>query len=99
MSIEKAGEFVEKFFTDDGFMVQAIKESGLDKYKKETGSDPSEKEQFEMMTRAAKLLGYDMTPEEYATASRAYFNQIGGWQSLRKVFHIATAFKKAEGIE
>ena len=94
MSMAKAGEFVEKFFNDDAFMLQAVKESGLEKYKNQ-GGEPSEKEQFEMMTRAAKILGYDMTPEEYAMASKAYFNQIGGWQSLRKVFHVATTFKRA----
>ena len=94
MSKEKAKEFVEKFFNDDDFTFKVIYESGMDQWKGKKGQNTPDEEQDKAIVAAAAKLGYKITPEEYKAASKEYSEGIGGWQTIKKVFHIAKIGKR-----
>ena len=94
MSKEKAKEFVEKFFNDDDFMSKVIYESGMDQWRGKKGQEIEDGEQDKAITNAASKLGYEITPEEYKAASKEYTESIGGWQTIKKVFHLAKISKQ-----
>ena len=94
MTQAKAKEFVEKFFNDDDFTAKVIYESGMDQWKGKKGQDMPDEEQDKAITDAAGKLGYKITPEEYKAAAKEYSEGIGGWQTIKKVFHIAKIGKR-----
>lgn len=87
--MEKAREFVEKFYNDDEFAKEAIRAGGL--YKSQKGM--SEEESKLLIVNAAKKAGYDINSEEYETANRAYFSEIGTLSALKKAFHLIKLMK------
>lgn len=93
MTIENANEFVEKFFTDDDFMLEVLKASGYtaEKLRNETGGI----EENAKIVLGANKLGYGITLEEFENATKDYFEKLGGWKALNRLFQIGQAIKKA----
>ena len=94
MTQAKAKEFIEKFYNDDDFMAKVICESGMYQWQGKKGQEMEDGEQDKAITDAAGKLGYEITPEEYKAASKEYLENIGGWQTVKKIFHIAKTAKK-----
>lgn len=92
--MEKAKEFVEKFFSDDDFMAKIIFESGMYTWSGEKGNHISDDEQNKAIAEAAKKNGYDITPEDYKVAMKEYFEGIGTMNTVKKVFHLAKIARK-----
>ena len=87
--MEKAKEFVEKFYNDDEFAKKAIRAGGL--YKSQKGM--TEEESKMLIVKAANKTGYDITSEQYETANKAYFDSIGAWKAVKKAFHLIKLMK------
>ena len=94
MSVEKAKEFVEKFYSDDEFMAKIIKESRMFRLAGEGADKISDQEQHEKIAEAARNNGYDITSEEYASANKEYVDKLGGWKGIKMAFHIVKIAKK-----
>ena len=90
--MDKAKEFVEKFYGDDEFAKKAIIASGMHKKSKGT----TEEEQNMQIVNAANKLGYDITREEYDAAMKTYFESLGFTGSVKKAFHLVKLIKAAE---
>ena len=95
MSKEKAEAFVEKFWNDDAFMEEVLVKSGAINWQGKKGEEKSDAEQNQAFANAAQELGYDITPDEYLAASKAYSDNLGGFNAIKKVFHMAKIAKKA----
>ena len=94
MSKEKAKEFVEKFYNDDDFLFKVIYESGMDQWRGKKGQEMEDEEQNKAIIDAAGKLGYEITSEEFKAANKEYSEGIGGWQVVKKIFHVAKVGKK-----
>ncbi|MBQ9017476.1 hypothetical protein IJ118_00155 [Candidatus Saccharibacteria bacterium] len=88
MSIEKANEFIEKFFSDDAFMEKTIREGGLYKRGNDAPNDNA------TMVEAAKAVGFDFTKEEFEQANKTYKEKVGEWKAIKNVFHMIKIVKK-----
>lgn len=86
MSKAKAEEFIEKFYTDDEFAYQVIKEGRL--YWR---GDLDEEEDF---AKAAVKVGYDITEEECDDANDDYLEKIGGREAFKKIIHLVKLARK-----
>ena len=82
MSVAHAQSFVEKFFEDDEFLKQVISLRGFSKY--ENSNENSENEK---MVVVANKMGFIFNSEEYMQANKEYANNLGGWETMKKVFH------------
>lgn len=90
MSMTHAQSFVEKFFEDDQFVKEVLLHRGFD----ETDSNNEDAEN-ERIVKAASEMGFKFSVEEYKEANKEYMNNIGGWETMRKIFHlikVATKF-------
>ena len=95
MSKEQAKEFVEKFWNDDEFMRKVFIVSGAINWQGEAGRKMTDEEQNQAFIDAAKKFDYDITPEEYGEASKEYADNLGGFEAIKKVLHMAKVAKKA----
>lgn len=90
--MEKAREFVEKFYNDDDFAKKVIREGDLVKSNKDK-KDNNAQAGTEQIVNAAKKVGYDITGQEYEDANRAYFQEIGTFKAIKKAFHLVKLMK------
>lgn len=92
--MEQAAAFVEKLYSDDNFLISAIKASGMNDVPK--GHKSTEEETNQMMVKAAKALGYDISTEEYSTALKAQTQKAGAWKAIKFVIRLTRLAKKVE---
>lgn len=94
MSIEKAQAFVEKFYSDDEFMAEIIKESKMYRLAEKEADKISDEEQYKRIADAATKAGYDVTPEEFHNAQKEYADKLGAWKAMKTAFHMVKIAKK-----
>lgn len=92
MSKAKAAEFIEKFFSDDAFVEEAVRKNG-GMY---TGRNSSQAESNEEFVKMGKVTGYDFTAEEHEEALKEYFEGkgFGGFRRLIHAGRLATKVNK-----
>ena len=83
MSKEHAQSFVERFFEDDEFVKEVLVHRGFQKHE---GND--EEAENQRMVAAAWEMGFKFDVEEYKAANKEYLNELGGWETMRKIFHL-----------
>ena len=85
MAIEHAKAFVNNFFEDDEFTKTVIRKRGFSR-----NEENSESMQNEKMVEVANEMGFNFDATEYIDACKEYMNELGGWESAKKVFHIVS---------
>ena len=93
-SMSVAESFVEKLYNDDNFLVSVIKASGINDVPK--GHKTTETETNDMMAKAARELGYEISTEEYAAALKAQTQKVGAWKAIKFLIRLTRLAKKAE---
>ena len=92
MTIEKAREFVGKFYTNDDFFRGVIRRSGVMDPKQ--SSLETNEEQMQKIVATATELGYEATVDEFEAATKEYFERLGGWKALLTIFHMGKVGKQ-----
>lgn len=87
MSQAKATEFIEKLFSDDAFIEEAVRKAGG---LKNAGKDNNE--DFIQMGHAT---GYDFTDAEF-TAAISDFAKGKGFAGFRRLLHVGRLMKKVD---
>ncbi len=89
-----AESFVERLYNDDNFLISVIKASGINDVPK--GHKSTQMETDEMMAKAARELGYEISTEEYAAALKAQTQKVGAWKAIKFLIRLTRLAKKAE---
>ena len=89
-----AESFVERLYNDDNFLVSVIKASGISDVPK--GHKTTQAETDEMMAKAARELGYEISTEEYSVALKTQTQKVGAWKAIKFLFRLTRLAKKAE---
>ncbi len=89
-----AESFIEKLYNDDDFLISVIKASGINDVPK--GHKSTQMETDEMMAKAARELGYEISTEEYAAALKAQTQKVGAWKAIKFLIRLTRQAKKAE---
>lgn len=94
MSKEQAEKFVEKTYNDDEFALQVLRAGDF----KPGGKDDEDTagRGMENFVKAGQALGYDFTDAEIEAATKAYFESLGTWKSLKKFMHFARLNRKVQ---
>lgn len=93
MAIEHAKAFVNNFFEDGEFTKEVLKRRGFSR----NNRGGSEEEENEKIVQVANQMGFKFDVEEYKEANKEYLNEIGGYETMKKLFHIIkTAARMAE---
>lgn len=93
MAKESAMDFTKKVFEDDEFARKVFTKTWYMKMEtKEEGTNADNKR----MVEAGKSMGYNFTLEEYEQASNDYIESIGGFKTLKVVFHAIKLQAKVE---
>ena len=83
MPVSHAQNFVENFFEDDEFLKEVLRHRGFERHE-----NNSEEAENERMAKIADKMGFKFDVEEYKMAIKEYANNLGGWESMKKVFHM-----------
>lgn len=96
MSMESAKEFVDKFYGDDDFMIEVLKNGDTLAQITSQGKEQNTDAQSEEFVKAAKDFGYEFSAYEYDEALKAHMEKIGAWNAVKLVFHMGKIAKKIE---
>jgi len=87
MAQESAKTFVNKMYTDDGFLKEIVRHGGMKRGEADQNN--------ELILKAAGEMGFDFTAEEYRGATKEYF---GGsfLKVIRTLWHVNKVVKQAQ---
>ena len=95
MSQENAREFVEKYYSDEDFMIKSIKLIDVEQLLNGKGSaDEIEARQNKLQTEMCNKAGYECTVEEYKAAIGDWVKANGAMASLKQAVKSQKIAKK-----